>query len=132
MPTANRPSAAGPRGEWNGSSLADVLGGLEPMLATSADGPPVESGPAYEAKWDGMRVLIGIEGARHALRTRNRLDAADLLRVHVVDHLPLELAVERSCAHTGTAGIVDTSPLRASVKLCLYSPRLMSCVTLFT
>ena len=32
----------------------------------------------------------------------------------------------------GTVGTVDTRPLRASVKLCLYSPRLMSCVTLLT
>ena len=34
--------------------------------------------------------------------------------------------------HAGTLGSVETSPLRLSVKLCLYSPRLSVLVTLLT
>lgn len=50
---------------------------LLPMLATSAQGPLDSPDYAYEVKWDGMRVLIGVDGDRLSLRTRNHLEAAD-------------------------------------------------------
>ena len=35
-------------------------------------------------------------------------------------------------AHAGTCDSVEMRPLRFSVKFCLYSPRLIECVTLCT
>ena len=65
-------------------------------------------------------------------RRDDRPDAAALVRVDVVLHRRAVLAKERTAAHTRTVATVDMSPLRASVKLCLYSPRWISCVTLLT
>src|SRR3569832_104293 len=63
----------------------------------------------------------------------HRLDAADLHGVDVVHHGAAVLAEEfLGLAHGGTLGTVDNRPLRASVKFCLYWPRLIACVTLFT
>ena len=61
--------------------------------------------------------------------------------VDVLNNQPAILAVEflngvaggrLICAHTFTVGIVETKPFRVSVKSCLYSPRLILCVTLLT
>lgn len=66
---------------WSGSPPA--TGGsllppdLAPMLAQAADGPLDSSDYAYEVKWDGMRVLVGLDGDRLTLRTRNGIEAAD-------------------------------------------------------
>jgi bifunctional non-homologous end joining protein LigD len=49
--------------------------GLLPMLAQPADGPPDSPAYGYEVKWDGMRVLIGLDDERVAFRTRNGIDA---------------------------------------------------------
>jgi bifunctional non-homologous end joining protein LigD len=49
---------------------------LRPMLASAADGPLDSSAHAYEIKWDGMRVLAGVEGGRISLRSRNGIEAA--------------------------------------------------------
>src|SRR5262249_59242552 len=68
-------------------------------------------------------------------------DAADLLGIDVRDHQPAVLPVEApgiaprrriACAHGFTVDTVDTRPLRVSVKSCLYSPRLILCVTRLT
>lgn len=61
--------------------------GFAPMLATAADGPLDSRDYAYEVKWDGMRVLIGLDGDHTTYRTRNKIEA--------VDRFP-ELAVLRS------------------------------------
>ena len=65
-------------------------------------------------------------------RRDDRPDAAEPVRVDVVVHRRAVFAEEGAAAHTGTDGKVEISALRASVKLCLYSPRLMSCETLLT
>ncbi len=43
---------------------------LAPMLATSGDLPPEDGRWAYELKWDGVRVLVAVEGGRASLRSR--------------------------------------------------------------
>jgi len=48
---------------------------LLPMLARAADGPLDNPAYAYEIKWDGMRILAGVDGGRVSLRTRNGLEA---------------------------------------------------------
>src|SRR5262249_32483609 len=68
-------------------------------------------------------------------------DAADLLGIDVLDHQTRVFSVFfcwiPACSgllrtHDGTVGTVDTKPFRLSLKLCLYSPRLILWVTLFT
>src|SRR5687768_8464211 len=49
---------------------------LSPMLAQPVEGPHDSPDFAYEVKWDGMRVLIGIEDGSLSLRTRNNIEAA--------------------------------------------------------
>jgi bifunctional non-homologous end joining protein LigD len=46
---------------------------LQPMLATPS-GLPGDDGWAYEMKWDGMRVLITVEGGRIRLASRRGND----------------------------------------------------------
>ena len=48
---------------------------VRPMLAQAADGPLASSDYAYEVKWDGMRVLLGLDGDRVSIRTRNDIEA---------------------------------------------------------
>jgi bifunctional non-homologous end joining protein LigD len=40
------------------------LAGLAPMLATAAELPADGTGFGYEFKWDGMRVLVAVHGAK--------------------------------------------------------------------
>ena len=47
---------------------------LEPMLAVPADEPPEGDGWAYEFKWDGMRVLVWVDGGRARFVSRNGND----------------------------------------------------------
>src|SRR5688500_320939 len=71
-----------------------------------------------------------------------RHDAPPLLRVESVHHRSAILAVEpfdrSGCgvfdafAHEGTLGTVEMIPFLLSLKLYLYSPRLIRCVTLVT
>jgi bifunctional non-homologous end joining protein LigD len=49
---------------------------LAPMLAQAAEGPLEAADHAYEVKWDGMRVMVGVEDGRLSLLTRNRIEAA--------------------------------------------------------
>ena len=49
---------------------------VKPMLAQAAEGPLDSADFAYEVKWDGMRVLVGLDGERVAMCTRNGLDAS--------------------------------------------------------
>src|SRR5688500_10363594 len=68
--------------------------GFGPMLATSASGPLDSPDYAYEVKWDGMRVLVGLDGERLTFRTRNQIEA--------VERFP-ELAVLRDCVRPSRA-----------------------------
>lgn len=43
---------------------------LRPMLATTGALPPDDPAWAFEVKWDGVRVLAGVEGGRVALASR--------------------------------------------------------------
>src|SRR5215510_2427231 len=76
----------------------------------------------------------GPAGRHHVGYGRHdRHDAADLLGIDVVDDRAAIFAVEfLAFAHAATCGTVETRPLRASWNCCLYSPRLIECVTLFT
>jgi len=47
---------------------------LQPMLATPGPLPPDDGRWAYEMKWDGMRVLIAVEGGRIRLTSRRGND----------------------------------------------------------
>jgi DNA ligase D-like protein (predicted ligase) len=47
---------------------------VEPMLANSADTPPVPGDYLYEVKWDGIRALISLDEGAMRIRTRNNLD----------------------------------------------------------
>jgi bifunctional non-homologous end joining protein LigD len=47
---------------------------MQPMLATPGPLPPDEGEWAYEFKWDGMRVLIWIDGGRPRAMSRNEQD----------------------------------------------------------
>jgi bifunctional non-homologous end joining protein LigD len=49
---------------------------LRPMLATAGQLPPDGSGFAYEFKWDGMRVLVRVDGGKVQAVSRNGNDAA--------------------------------------------------------
>lgn len=46
------------------------------MLATAAEGPLDSPELAYEVKWDGIRVLVGVRGERVELLTRNGIECA--------------------------------------------------------
>ncbi|MFA5944926.1 MAG: non-homologous end-joining DNA ligase [Candidatus Thermoplasmatota archaeon] len=52
------------------------LADLSPMLATAGELPPDGRGFGYEFKWDGMRVLVRVEGDRVQAVSRNGNDAA--------------------------------------------------------
>src|SRR5688500_15650662 len=56
------------------------LADLGPMLATAAELPGDDAGFGYEFKWDGMRVLVSVQGAKGSGRveamSRNGNDAA--------------------------------------------------------
>ena len=52
----------------------DVPAKLAPMLAVSGDLPRDDRGWAYEMKWDGMRVLLRVEGGRLQATSRNGND----------------------------------------------------------
>ena len=47
---------------------------LAPMLAVSGPAPPEGGEWAYEFKWDGMRVLVWVEGGRLRIVSRNGND----------------------------------------------------------
>ncbi len=47
---------------------------LSPMLAVPAERPPEGDGWSYELKWDGIRVLLWVEGGRVRALTRNGND----------------------------------------------------------
>lgn len=47
---------------------------LAPMLAVAADAPPEGDNWAYEFKWDGIRVLVWVDGGRVRALTRNGND----------------------------------------------------------
>jgi bifunctional non-homologous end joining protein LigD len=47
---------------------------MQPMLATPGRLPPDDDGWAYEFKWDGMRVLLWIDGGRPRALSRNDND----------------------------------------------------------
>lgn len=47
---------------------------LAPMLAVPADEPPEGDDWAYEFKWDGIRVLLWVDGGRVRALTRNAND----------------------------------------------------------
>lgn len=49
---------------------------IEPMNAKRVSEPP-EGDYSYEVKWDGIRALIGLEGGRIRIRTRNQNDVTD-------------------------------------------------------
>ena len=53
---------------------ADVPSNLAPMLATAGDLPRDDTGWAYEMKWDGMRVLLRVEGGRVQATSRGGND----------------------------------------------------------
>jgi len=46
----------------------------QPMLATSADTPPVGEGWVYEPKWDGFRAIVTVSGGEVSLTSRNGND----------------------------------------------------------
>ena len=48
---------------------------VAPMLAQPAEGALDSPDFAYEVKWDGMRVIAGVDGDRLSLVTRNRIEA---------------------------------------------------------
>jgi bifunctional non-homologous end joining protein LigD len=50
---------------------------IEPMLATAGQLPPDDGDWAYEFKWDGMRVLLWIDGGRPRAVSRNGTDITD-------------------------------------------------------
>ena len=50
---------------------------LAPMLATAAELPPDDDRWAYEMKWDGMRVLLTVEGGRVRLSSRRGNDVTE-------------------------------------------------------
>jgi bifunctional non-homologous end joining protein LigD len=47
---------------------------LEPQLATLVDRPPVDERYGYEVKYDGYRLLIGVDRGKAEIRSRNHLD----------------------------------------------------------
>lgn len=49
--------------------------GFLPMLASPASGPLDSGEHAYEVKWEGLRVLAGVEGPELAVRTGTGQDA---------------------------------------------------------
>jgi hypothetical protein len=65
-------------------------------------------------------------------RGDDRLNASALLRVKIVDHGAAILSPVAFGTHTGATGRVEINPFRFSSNACLYSPRLVLCVTLET
>lgn len=59
-----------------GVSTVD-LGDIQPQLATLAARPPRSGNWLYEIKFDGYRMLAGVEKGRVQLRSRNNLDWSD-------------------------------------------------------
>jgi bifunctional non-homologous end joining protein LigD len=53
---------------------AEIPSSLAPMLATAGELPRDDAGWAFEMKWDGMRVLLRIEGGRVQATSRNGND----------------------------------------------------------
>ena len=47
---------------------------VKPMLATSGDLPSDDSSWAFEIKWDGVRIILFVEGGRVRAQSRNDLD----------------------------------------------------------
>ena len=54
--------------------FAPLPGRMSPMLAVSGRLPPDGDGWAYEFKWDGMRVLVWVDGGRLRMVSRNDND----------------------------------------------------------
>ena len=52
----------------------EIPSSLAPMLAVAGDLPGDDAGWAYEMKWDGMRVLLRVEGGRLQATSRNGND----------------------------------------------------------
>jgi bifunctional non-homologous end joining protein LigD len=51
------------------------LAGLSPMLATAAELPGDDAGYGFEFKWDGMRVLVAVHGAKATSTGEGRVEA---------------------------------------------------------
>src|SRR5713101_4591748 len=133
------PVAAGPNGV-----VGIALFELDPD--TRADGWNGEDSHLNSADGQGRHGPTGGHEVRYV--GYDDLNPANLERVNVVDHRAAILAIEPMTAqgafdhaaqtecgsaaftHAGTLEKVEMSPLRAAVKLCLNSPRLMLWVTL--
>lgn len=59
-----------PQVDW----LRDPIG---PMLAQSADRPPVRGDYLYEVKWDGIRALVALDEGGIKIRSRSQRDITD-------------------------------------------------------
>jgi bifunctional non-homologous end joining protein LigD len=63
-----------PAGLWSTATILPEQ--FLPMLATTASGPLDSADFGYEVKWDGLRVLVGLEGKGLVLRTAAGQDAS--------------------------------------------------------
>src|SRR5262249_31221904 len=92
--------------------------------------------PETHVRADERRRRLGPDAGRVPQDVGHRhQQPAEPLGVQVAGDRPGVPAVEflpAVAAHGITTGVWEMSPSRASVKLCLYSPRLMSWVTLLT
>src|SRR6266545_4725734 len=94
----------------------------------------------WRAGWPGQRDawLSPARWYRSQYIWNIRHQAAALFGVNIVEHGAAIFTVITAVGsasisiHGITTGVCETTPSRESVKLCLYSPRLMLCVTLST
>ena len=82
----------------------------------------------------GTQGIAQVDGVMPPTSGHDDHDPAELHRVDVVDdRAAIDAVVLVACSLIRSPSETeDPMPPRASVKLCLYSPRLMLCVTLFT
>jgi bifunctional non-homologous end joining protein LigD len=73
MPDLDPKDAYTPPPVWSTEQI--LPDGFLPMLATPANGPLDSPDYAYEPRWEGLRVLAGLEGPRLVLRTGAGQDA---------------------------------------------------------
>ncbi|HEU4753160.1 MAG TPA: hypothetical protein VFU47_08625, partial [Armatimonadota bacterium] len=74
MPDLDPKHAYTPPAVWETAHILPE--GFLPMLATPATGPLDSLDYAYEPRWEGLRVLVGLEGPRVFLRTGAGQDAS--------------------------------------------------------
>ena len=74
MPDLDPKQAFTPPPLWDTRSILPE--GFLPMLPSTATGPLDSADYAYEPRWEGLRVLVGLEGPRLVLRTGAGQDAA--------------------------------------------------------